>query len=169
MGGTDDPSNLITVTPEQHANLHRILYEVHGHWQDYSAWKGLSGQSSGYEIQQMIRRLANLGKKHFAGKTHSDEYKKQLSLMMKERRKHNNNMGNFMPHTDETKNKISDSLKGNSNKKGKTGYKLSEETKEKMSEARKGDNNPSKRADVREKLRQAALLREAKKRAAKQA
>ena len=62
-------------------------------------------------------------------------------------------------HTNKTKNQISNSLKGNSNKLGKTGYKLSEETKKKMSASRMGDNNPAKRKDVREKLRLAALRR----------
>ena len=62
-------------------------------------------------------------------------------------------------HTNKTKNQISNSLKGNSNKLGKTGYKLSEETKKKMSASRMGDNNPAKRKEVREKLRLAALRR----------
>ena len=119
------------------------------------------------ELHRQITRQANLGNKHFSGKTHSKEYKIKLSRLMREKRKLFDKMGNYMPHTEETKNKISESLKGNTNKKGKTGYKLSEETKEKMSESRKGDNNPSKRADVREKLREAALRREAKKRAEK--
>ena len=42
MGGTDEPSNLVELTVEQHAETHRLLYEQHGHWQDYSAWMGLS-------------------------------------------------------------------------------------------------------------------------------
>ena len=43
MGGTDDESNLIELTIEEHAEAHRKLYEQHGHWQDYLAWKGLAG------------------------------------------------------------------------------------------------------------------------------
>ena len=43
MGGTDDPSNLVELTVEEHAEAHRKLYEEHGHWQDYLAWKGLAG------------------------------------------------------------------------------------------------------------------------------
>lgn len=42
MGGTDDPSNLIELTIEEHAEAHRLLYEQHGHWQDKVAWSGLS-------------------------------------------------------------------------------------------------------------------------------
>jgi hypothetical protein len=42
MGGTDDPSNLVELTVEQHAEAHRLLYKEHGNWQDYVAWQGLS-------------------------------------------------------------------------------------------------------------------------------
>ena len=61
--------------------------------------------------------------------------------------------------TQESKDKISNKLKGNSNKLGKTGNKMSDESKAKMSIAKSGENNPAKRPDVREKLRQAALKR----------
>jgi len=65
--------------------------------------------------------------------------------------------------TKEQRNKISQSLVGNTNKLGKTGAKLSDEFK---SFRRKVmlQNNPAKRPDVREKLRLAALKREAHKR-----
>ena len=44
-GGTDDPSNLIELTVEEHAEAHRLLYEQYGRWEDYYAWQGLSGRS----------------------------------------------------------------------------------------------------------------------------
>jgi hypothetical protein len=43
MGGTDDPSNLVELTIEEHAEAHRVLYETHGRWQDKVAWQGLLG------------------------------------------------------------------------------------------------------------------------------
>ena len=43
MGGTDDPSNLIELSVEEHAEAHRILFEKHGLIQDFVAWKALSG------------------------------------------------------------------------------------------------------------------------------
>lgn len=46
MGGTDDPSNLIKLTVEEHAAAHLKLYEEHGKWEDKLAWKALSGQIS---------------------------------------------------------------------------------------------------------------------------
>jgi hypothetical protein len=43
MGGSDDPSNLVELTIEEHAEAHRLLYEKNGHWQDKVAWQGLLG------------------------------------------------------------------------------------------------------------------------------
>ena len=55
MGGTDDESNLVELTIEEHAEAHRLLYEQHGHWQDKLAWKGLSGQIGQEEVIAMRR------------------------------------------------------------------------------------------------------------------
>ena len=164
-GGTDDPSNLIELTIMDHAIAHRALWKMYGRWQDRVAWQCLSGQMTNYEAQQQARRLANLGNKHGLGKTHSDEYKKQLSEMMKKRRAEYPQMGNHQAHSDETKKKLSELGMGNTNKLGKTGAKLSDEFKEKCRERMLKDN-PAKRPEVREKLRKAALLREQKKREA---
>ena len=162
-GGTDDPSNLVELTIPEHAEAHRKLYEEHGRWQDRVAWQCLSGQITNYEAQQQARRLANLGNKHFEGKTHSDEYKKQLSEMMKERRAKNPQMGHHQPHSDETKKKLAEASMGNTARLGRGGQKLSDEFKEKCRQKMLKDN-PAKRPEVREKLRQAALKREQKKR-----
>jgi len=64
--------------------------------------------------------------------------------------------------TTKSKEKISESLRGNTNKLGKIGAKLSLETRKKMSKAKSGKNNPAKQPWVREKLRQAALRRYSK-------
>lgn len=39
MGGTDEPSNLVELTVEEHAAAHRVLFEQYGCWQDNVAWK----------------------------------------------------------------------------------------------------------------------------------
>lgn len=166
IGGTDDPSNLVELTVEEHAEAHRILFETYGRWQDEVAWKTLSGQISSYEAAQQARVKANLGNKNFEGKTHTEEARYKISEYQKIAKLGNKSAAGHTK-SEETKKLISDKLKGNSNKKGKTGAKFSDETKQKMSESRKGDNNPSKRPEVREKLRLAALKREEKKRLAK--
>jgi hypothetical protein len=43
-GGTDDESNIVLLSIEEHADAHRILYEKHNRIQDFVAWKMLSGQ-----------------------------------------------------------------------------------------------------------------------------
>jgi hypothetical protein len=53
MGGTNDPSNLITLTLEEHAEAHRVLFEKHGLEEDRIAWLGLSKQVSLSEASQL--------------------------------------------------------------------------------------------------------------------
>ena len=49
MGGSDDPSNLVELTPGEHAEAHRLLYEQYGHWQDYVAWQGLAQLDANFD------------------------------------------------------------------------------------------------------------------------
>lgn len=69
MGGTDDPSNLVELTPEEHAEAHRKLYEEHGQWQDYVAWQGLAKLATKEEHVHML--LFEAGKKG-ASKTNAN-------------------------------------------------------------------------------------------------
>ena len=92
----------------------------------------------------------------FTGLTHSDEHKAKLSILMKERRANNPEMGNHQPHTEETKNKVSEALMGNTNKLGKTGAKLSDEFKENRRKIMT-ENNPMSNPESIEKVRQKAL------------
>lgn len=90
MGGTNDKSNLIELTIEEHAEAHRILHEKYGKWQDFVAWKALSGQISSDEARRLLVSLLLKGKpkneEHAAkcrvarlGKKHSEETKKKMS------------------------------------------------------------------------------------------
>jgi endo-1,4-beta-D-glucanase Y len=58
-GGTDDPSNLVELTIEEHAEAHRILFEQYGRWQDEIAWKTLSGQITQAEAIKESQKNAN--------------------------------------------------------------------------------------------------------------
>ena len=114
MGGSDEPSNLIDLSIEDHAEAHRILFEKHGKWQDEIAWKALSGQITKSEINYKILVENNLGEKNpMYGKPSPFRGKK---------------------HTEETKQKIKDTLK----LKGIIRKPLSAETKVKIGLANKG-------------------------------
>jgi len=41
MGGSDDSSNLVELTIEEHAEAHKVLYEQYGNWKDFIAYSGL--------------------------------------------------------------------------------------------------------------------------------
>ena len=71
MGGTDDPSNIIELTIEEHAEAHRKLFEEHGRWQDELAWKGLAKMISREEIIriQITNGAKNAGKKRMSSMT----------------------------------------------------------------------------------------------------
>jgi hypothetical protein len=62
LGGTDDPSNLVELTVEEHAEAHRILYERDGRWQDYVAWQGLAQLDANFDAaSESIRAGARKG------------------------------------------------------------------------------------------------------------
>jgi hypothetical protein len=95
MGGTDDPSNLIELTIEEHAEAHRKLYEEHGRHQDKRAWMGLAKLMTGEEIIREIteewkaklrkpkkdksKYFGNTNAKNLAGKPKSEEHKRKIA------------------------------------------------------------------------------------------
>lgn len=145
MGGTDDPENLIEVTPEEHAEIHRKMYEEYGRWQDYVAWQGLSGRMICEEVVREASRLANLGK------TLSQETKNKISEAKKGKKHSKTHIENNRKAqqgkvlSEEHKLNISSSLSGrtlseshrkNVGKKMKNRV-MTEEWKTKLSEAAK--------------------------------
>ena len=59
VGGSDDSSNLVLLTVEEHAEEHRKLWETHGRWQDKIAWKTLSGQITIQEAHEQMMKYDN--------------------------------------------------------------------------------------------------------------
>ena len=92
-GGSDDPSNLIELTIEEHAEAHRILYETYGRDEDRWAWLGLTGQIGKDEIlrqiamsQKGIKKPDGFGEKISAFRKtfkYTEESKRKMSLAKK--------------------------------------------------------------------------------------
>jgi hypothetical protein len=127
MGGTDDPSNLVELTIEEHANAHRILYEQHGKWQDKVAWQGLLGLMSHEQIMEEMYAA----RKGIPTRPCKEETKEKIRQSLKGRK--------LGPQSAEHVAKRMANRKGcPSPMKGKKKGPLSEETKKKLSVANKG-------------------------------
>ena len=130
MGGTDDPSNLIELTVEEHAEAHRKLYEEHGHWQDKVAYEGLSGRIGKEEILRMKQGMANKGRKR------TPEQRKRISEAAKKRVARQRADGTL----ERAAKKQSEALKGRKRtaehienwRKSREGWKHTEESKDKI-------------------------------------
>lgn len=131
MGGTDDPENLIEVTVEEHAELHRRLWMAFGKEEDRIAWHGLSGQISIHEAHCQALSESAKGNQWRKGKT----------------------------FTQESRDKISSSLMGNTNKRGKKCNWTEEGMASLREHNRKKflENNPMSNPVHVEKVRQKAL------------
>lgn len=129
MGGTDDPSNLIELTVEEHAEAHRILYEEHGYQADFMAWQMLKGQMGKDEAMFMARSIG--GKK-----TMSEESKAKLRESCKLRTERQRANGVL----EKANKKRSESHKGKKKSaehlakwaESRKGHAVSEETREKI-------------------------------------
>lgn len=152
-GGSDDPSNLVELTIEEHAEAHRLLYEQYGRHQDLTAYLGLSGLASKKEIYEII--LENR-----RGKPLSHETKAKISKSLQGR-------------PCRWGNKISTALKqvehtwkiGNTNAKGNAGQAKSANHKQAIAKAKMGKARPdligNKHATVLKGRKKTASHREA--------
>ena len=124
MGGTDDPSNLVELTIEEHAEAHRKLYEEYGRLQDKRAWLGLTKIMSGEEI---IKEILTSPK--------SEEHKRKISEAHKGKPKPwligtRNGAGNAgKPKSEDHKRKIAEAHTG------KVRGEFSEEWKQALKDA----------------------------------
>jgi len=63
-GGTDDPENIVELTVLDHAIAHRVLWKLHGRWQDKVAWEMLRGQTDNpMKIREMAEKVSKTRKK----------------------------------------------------------------------------------------------------------
>jgi hypothetical protein len=118
MGGTDDPSNLIELTVEDHAIIHRHLWKMYGQWEDKVAWLGLSGQFGKEQIIKLAQSNARRGVKL------TEQTKKKMSESASKRQR------------------SSEEGKKGWETRRKNNWKYSEETKRKQSEKLLGKSKP---------------------------
>lgn len=138
-GGSDDPSNLIELAVEEHAEAHRKLYEEHGRWQDKIAWEMLSGQIGNEQAIQEARGAANRGRKR---SPETIEKIRQAAIARNKRLKDSGEL-------DKINAKRSASAKGKKKPEGyweswaegRKGHEVSEETRNKISNSLKGNTN----------------------------
>jgi hypothetical protein len=124
MGGSDDPSNLVYLTVEEHAEAHRRLWETHGKIEDKVAYMGLLNM---IDREEIIRSLASRPK--------SEEHKKKISEAHKGKPKpwligSKNAAGKRGPNSDEHNRRIGEA------KRGKKRKPFSDEWKRALKEAK---------------------------------
>lgn len=141
MGGTDDPSNLIELSVEEHAEEHRKLYENCGNELDRIAYEALSGMIGKEEVIKKVlsesgKRGGSKGKGRIAWnkgkKMWSEEEKKRIS---------ENKKGKVLNLSEEGREKLRETGKKNK------GRKRSEEFCETQSKRLKGKKQSKKQAE----------------------
>ena len=126
MGGTDESSNLVELTIEEHAEEHRLLYIKFGKIEDKIAWLGLSGNNEEMEKsrRKMVSEKVKLAHKNGAYKKRNQNLKGDNNpakrIDVREKISKNNGM-----KKEEYRNKVRDS---------KLGIPRTIETKQKISE-----------------------------------
>jgi hypothetical protein len=146
-GGTDEPSNLVRLTVEEHAEAHKKLWEQYGRWQDKIAWQTLSGQISIQEAREQMMKYNN--------PMHKPEVLEKMSG--KNHWVHREgNVSNWITDNPMKKPEIAKKLSGEnhwSKRPGRVhncpegpmkGKKQTEETKKKISLLNKGRTPPNK-------------------------
>jgi ketol-acid reductoisomerase len=129
MGGSNDPSNLVNLTVEEHAMAHLKLYNDHKNPYDLLAYEGLIKMKNGGELAAEASRIANTGK---IAKPETLKKKSKAILKRIEMGLYTPPTNAGLPRTSEWRSRVSVAMKGNKNG---LGTKRSEETKKKMSEA----------------------------------
>lgn len=76
-GGSDDSSNIIELTVEEHAEAHRLLWEQNRNLADFVAWKMLSGKTK--EAERARIEMAKAAFKDFLRSNRKESWKKNIS------------------------------------------------------------------------------------------
>lgn len=164
MGGSDDLSNLVNLTPEEHYVAHQLLVKMYPNNASLVFAAHMMGCTrSTNKLYGWLRRKYSEEKSktlkgkppNNKGKKLSEETKRKIGIASSKRK-----------HSEETKKKISESHIGNQygvGNKSRTGQKQSDEEKRKKSIALRGENNPNYgvkyTAERKEQIRMAMLNR----------
>lgn len=151
MGGTNHPDNLVKVTIEQHASLHKQLWEDLWHEEDKIAWLCLSGQITMEDAKREAIRLGQLkSAEQNRNRKWSEEEKKKLRGPRGKYKKRKP----MPPRPDSIKEKIRKKLKGQKH------------TVERIEANRQGQierfKNPDERQKIAEQLKLARSCRKDK-------
>jgi len=110
-GGTDEPSNLIELTVEEHAEAHKLLWEQHKRYQDYYAWQGLAGLIGKEDIlkgimnQESMKHHLSKKSKEFWNNLTEEEKTIKRNKFLEVRKLTNGSKGKNWKLSEETKNK----------------------------------------------------------------
>lgn len=129
-GGSDDSSNLIELTVEEHAEAHKLLFEQYGNQKDYIAWQALSGLITKEEARRLAVSDSLTGRKQS-----KEQIEKRVAARLKTR-PHSTLGQKNKPASEERKRKISEANSGKTSPfKGKERH--NDNTKSIMSESAK--------------------------------
>ena len=128
-GGTDDPSNIIVCTIEEHAEHHRYRYEMTGDEYDRIAWQGLLGMITKQETirQAQIENGRRNGRAQLGRRKQSEETRRKIAEANRGKK-----------HSEETLRKMRGRKHSEEARRKMCSRKHSEETRRKLADANRG-------------------------------
>jgi hypothetical protein len=160
----EDSYYKVYLTPEGHIDQHKVLYQVFGDTFDKIACNGLMGENVKPEVFSEAGKRGGRAKPTLETREKMSEKKKGRKLTDEHKNKiREAHKGKKKPKSEETKEKISKSLIGNSRRKnGKKTWKPDEEYKAKMSAILKGRKQKPVTEETRRKMSESAKNRKKK-------
>lgn len=136
MGGSNDLENLVNLTTREHYIAHRLLWVIHQIDENVE-----NRYSTAHAFRLMSLRNKKWSSRIYEALRENLRFSEKTIEKLRELHKKRKFLGEYSPHSEETKKKISDSMLNNRNC---VGFKHSEETKLKMSESRKSHESWNK-------------------------